>query len=124
MLFPCPFSPMRQPADIARAFDSPSVIALVIILVLFCTMTAYMMMNRWQPHVTATEAGLLYGIEPVFASLFALFLPGYISGLTGIDYANERLTRHLFVGGAIIVLANILLQLKPPAKNTPIPADA
>src|SRR4051812_49826690 len=113
MLFPCPFSPMRQPADIARAFDSPSVIALVIVLVLFCTMTAYMMMNRWQPHVAATEAGLLYGLEPLFASFFALFLPAWISMATGVIYANERVTANLLVGGCVILLANILLQMKP-----------
>jgi drug/metabolite transporter (DMT)-like permease len=124
MAIPCALFTMRQPGDIARAFDSSSVIVLVIILVLFCTMTAYMMMNRWQPHVTATEAGLLYGIEPVFASVFALFLPNYISRFTGINYANERLTQHLFVGGTVIVLANVFLQLKPPAKTTPIPDDA
>jgi drug/metabolite transporter (DMT)-like permease len=124
MAIPCALFTMRQPADITRAFASPSVIALVGALILFCTMTAYMMMNRWQPHVTATEAGLLYGIEPVFASLFALFLPTYISRFTGIDYPNERLTLHLFVGGTIIVLANILLQLKPPPKTTPVPDGA
>jgi drug/metabolite transporter (DMT)-like permease len=123
MAIPCAVFTLRQPSDIARAFDSKSVLALVLVLVLFCTMTAYMMMNRWQPHVTATEAGLLYGIEPVFASLFALFLPTYISRLTGIDYPSERLTLHLFVGGTIIVLSNIFLQLQPPAKNTPIPDD-
>jgi drug/metabolite transporter (DMT)-like permease len=123
MAVPCAFFTMRQTADIARAFDSPSVMALVLILVLFCTMTAYMMMNRWQPHVTATEAGLLYGIEPVFASIFALFLPSIISHFTSIDYANEHLTLHLFVGGSIIVLANVLLQIKPPAKTTPLPDD-
>jgi drug/metabolite transporter (DMT)-like permease len=120
---PCALFTMRQTADIARAFASPSVIALVVVLVLFCTMTAYIMMNRWQPHVTATEAGLLYGIEPVFASIFALFLPSLISHFTRINYANETLTLHLFVGGSIIVLANVLLQLKPPSKTTPIPDD-
>ncbi len=116
MALPCALFTMRESGDVARAFSSASAIGLVLVLVLFCTMTAYMMMNRWQPHVTATEAGLLYGIEPVFASLFALFLPGYISSLVGINYANERVTLHLFVGGLIIVLANILLQLKPPEK--------
>jgi drug/metabolite transporter (DMT)-like permease len=121
---PCAFFTMRQPADITRAFASPSVIMLVIILVLFCTMTAYMMMNRWQPHVTATEAGLLYGIEPVCASVFALFLPSFISRFSGITYPNERLTLHLFAGGSLIVLANVLLQLKPPPKTTPIPDEA
>jgi drug/metabolite transporter (DMT)-like permease len=113
MAVPCAFFTMRNPGDITRAFASPSVIALVAALILFCTMTAYMMMNRWQPHVTATEAGLLYGIEPVCASLFALFLPSYISRLTGINYPNERLTLHLLAGGTIILLANVLLQLKP-----------
>lgn len=114
---PCALATMQRPADLANAFASPGVVVLVIVLVLFCTMTAYMMMNRWQPHVTATEAGLLYGIEPVFASLFALVLPAIISRAAHIQYVNETLTRHLFVGGAIIVLANVLLQLKPPSKE-------
>jgi drug/metabolite transporter (DMT)-like permease len=124
MALPVALFTFKHRSDFTQAFASPSVLTLIMVLVLFCTMTAYMMMNRWQPHVTATEAGLLYGIEPVFASLFALFLPAYISRFTGIDYANERLTLHLFVGGTIIVLSNILLQLKPPAKTTPIPDDA
>lgn len=124
MTIPCALFTMRHASDIPRAFESWGVVALVAALVLFCTMTAYMMMNRWQPHVTATEAGLLYGIEPVFASIFALFLPVFISQFAGINYPNERLTLHLFVGGTVIVLANILLQLKPPAKTKPIPDDA
>lgn len=124
MAVPLALFTYKQPSDFMQAFASPSVVTLIMVLVLFCTMTAYMMMNRWQPHVTATEAGLLYGIEPVFASLFALFLPACISRFTAIDYPNERLTLHLFVGGTIIVLSNILLQLKPPAKTTPIPDDA
>jgi drug/metabolite transporter (DMT)-like permease len=120
---PCALATMRQPSHIIRAFDSFPLIMLVIVLVLFCTMTAYMMMNRWQPHVTATEAGLLYGLEPVFASIFALFLPSIISSFAHIDYPSERLTMHLFIGGVIIVLANVALQLKPPAKEV-IPDEA
>lgn len=115
---PLMFATMKSPADIPAAFNSPSILILLGVLVLFCTMTSYMMMNHWQPHVTATEAGLIYGIEPVFASIFALFLPAIISQLVRIEYPNEILTLHLFVGGTIIVLANILLQLKPPAKTT------
>jgi drug/metabolite transporter (DMT)-like permease len=107
---------MHQPEDLVRGFQSVRLGALIIVLVVCCTLTAYMMMNHWQPHVAATEAGLIYGIEPVFASLFALFLPTWISALVAIDYPNERITWHLAVGGSIIVLANILLQLKPPAK--------
>ncbi len=117
MALPTTFATMRHPADLLRPFNSLPMFSLVMVLVLFCTMTAYMMMNRWQPHVTATEAGLIYGIEPVFASLFALFVPAIISRLVGIEYENERLTFHLLIGGTIILLANILLQLKPPAKT-------
>jgi len=117
---PCALATMQAPGDFVRAFDSMRMLALILILVLFCTMTAYMMMNRWQPHVTATEAGLLYGIEPVFASLFALFMPAWLSTLARISYPNETISRHLLIGGSIIVGANILLQLKPPAK-APIP---
>ena len=114
---PPAFVTMHQPSDIIGGFASIKLGVLIAILVLFCTMTAYMMMNHWQPHVTATEAGLIYGIEPVFASLFALFLPALISGFVPINYANETITWHLAVGGSIIVLANILLQLKPPPKE-------
>ncbi len=113
---------LRDPQDILRTFASPATVGLVATLIVFCTLTAYMMMNRWQPHVTATEAGLLYGLEPVAASIFALVLPGLISTAVGVDYPNELLTFHLLTGGSVIIVANVLLQLKPPAKRTVPPA--
>ena len=117
MALPVALATMHAPADFVQGFNSVPVLVLLGVLILFCTMTAYMMMNHWQPHVTATEAGLIYGIEPVFASLFALFLPTWISALAAINYPNEKLTMHLLVGGSIILLANALLQLKPPPKS-------
>jgi drug/metabolite transporter (DMT)-like permease len=116
MTLPVALATMHAPADFIQGFKSVRLAGLIVVLILFCTMTAYMMMNYWQRHVTATEAGLIYGIEPVFASLFALFLPSWISSLAAINYPNESITWHLAIGGSIIVLANILLQLKPPAK--------
>jgi drug/metabolite transporter (DMT)-like permease len=80
-------------------------------VILFCTLGAYTLMNVWQPHVTATEAGLIYCIEPLFASLFALVLPGWISHVARIDYPNERLTSHLLIGGGLITAANVLIQI-------------
>jgi drug/metabolite transporter (DMT)-like permease len=80
------------------------------ILIVFCTLIAYTMMNRWQKCVTATEAGLIYCIEPVIASLLALFLPAIFSLWAGINYANEALTVRLFIGGGLITAANLLLQ--------------
>ena len=83
------------------------------VLTVFCTLGGYLLMNYWQPFLTATQAGLLYCLEPVFTSLFALFLPGWLSAFAGISYANEKLTLGLLLGGGLITAANVLIQLQP-----------
>jgi len=85
-------------------------LAWLVVLVVFCTVIAYTLMNRWQRHVSATEAGLIYCIEPVIASVLALFLPGWLSHWSDINYANEQLTLRLLLGGGLITVANVLLQ--------------
>ena len=70
-------------------------------------------MNKWQPFITTTEAGLLYCSEPVFTALLALFLPAWFSLWGGLNYLNETLGVNLLVGGGLITLANVLIQLKP-----------
>jgi len=87
------------------------------ILVFACTLGGYLLMNYWQPRVTATEAGLLYCLEPIFASLFAMFLPGWFSAMAGIPYANEQIGWRLLIGGSLITVANALMQSTPPAKG-------
>ncbi len=111
---------MRSPADVAVIGRSPAVLGLIVILVLACTMVAYMIMNHWQPRVPATDAGLIYAVEPVFASLFALFLPAWFGALGGFNYANETLTAHLLIGGGLVTAANVLIQLKPAGKAGPL----
>jgi len=39
-----------------------------------------------------------------------LFLPGWFAGWAGIDYANERMTASLLLGGGLITAANVLIQ--------------
>jgi drug/metabolite transporter (DMT)-like permease len=95
---------------VLRAYASWPACGFLAILVVFCTLFAYTLMNRWQRHVTATEAGLIYCVEPVIASLMALFLPAIFSRWAGIDYENEQLTLRLFIGGGLITGANVLLQ--------------
>ena len=99
-----------HPADCLRAYQSASALGFLAILVLFSTLGGYMIMNTWQRRVTATEAGLIYCIEPVFASTLALMLPGLFSAWSGIAYANEKVTWTLLVGGGLITLANVLIQ--------------
>ncbi len=91
-------------------------LGLTAILTIFCTFGSFGLMNAWQPKITATEAGLMYCIEPVFASLMALFLPGIFSVWAAVNYPNERATWTLLAGGALITGANIILQLKPPER--------
>lgn len=100
----------QHAADWMIALSAPHVLFFIGWLVLLCTLAAYLLMNRWQPDVTATEAGLIYCSEPLFASCFALVLPGLFSSLGGLNYANETLTLRLLIGGSLITAANILIQ--------------
>lgn len=95
-----------------KACSDVPVLAMLGVLVLFCTVAAYGLMNLWQRHISATEAGLIYCLEPVAASAFALFLPAMLSQFAGVNYANERITRDLLLGGGLILTANILIQVE------------
>ena len=108
---PVAMATTREADDWLRAYSTAPTLGFLGILVFFCTFGGYLLMNRWQRHVTATQAGLIYCIEPVFASLFALFLPAWFSAWTTVPYANETLTANLLVGGGLITTANVLIQL-------------
>jgi len=97
-------------------WTSPAWLACTGVLTLVCTLGAFGIMNAWQPKITATEAGLIYCVEPVFGSVMALFLPALFSLWAGINYPNETGTWALLMGGGLITAANILIQVKPPAK--------
>lgn len=105
------------PADCLKPWGSGPWVGFLGLLTLFCTLGSFTLMNRWQPHITATEAGLIYCLEPVFASAMALCLPALFSRWAGLDYANETLTWGLLAGGGLITVANGLLQLRPPARS-------
>jgi len=129
---PLALATVNRPSDLATVFASPAAVLLIGILVVCCTLVAFLLANRWQPEVPATDAGLLYSTEPVFTALLALVLPGWISQWAGIAYANERLTWNLVIGGGLVLASNALLQLRhvsddpaaaPVAHETPVPRD-
>jgi drug/metabolite transporter (DMT)-like permease len=111
-LFALPIVAVTAPGltECFRAYNSVTACGLMAVLVLLCTITAFLLMNRWQREVTATEAGLVYCVEPVLVSLLALFLPGWLSQWAGVNYDNESATLRLVIGGGLITLANVLLQ--------------
>lgn len=82
------------------------------ILTLFSTVYGYVTMTRWQPLVSSVQAGLIYATEPVFATVWALFLPGVFSWLGAITYPNETLGPGFFRGAAMVLAANLLLLLR------------
>lgn len=98
---------------------SPGWVGLTLLLTAACTLFCFVVMNAFQPRVTATEAGLIYALEPVSASALALVLPAVFSAWIGIAYANEVFTWHLGVGGALLTAANVIV-LRPWAR-TPAP---
>lgn len=123
IFLPAAWSLAPRPGAMFAAGASPAALLLVITLALVCSVGAYGLMNSWQPRVPATEAGLIYTTEPIFTAVFAMFLPGWLSGLTGHPYGNESVTTSLLAGGSLIVAANILMQWKrPPHSPTIAPA--
>lgn len=95
-------------------------LAIVVALALPCSVGAYLLMNIWQPKVSATEAGLIYSTEPVFTAAYVLFIPTMLGVFIGTEYHNESFTLALGIGGGLIVLANAMMQWRrsphlPPA---------
>ena len=90
-------------------FGTPVLWLLTLVLVLLCTVFNFLIMNEWQRCVSATEAGLIYSIEPVIATMLSGFLPGLISWVASVSYPNETPTWSLLVGGVLIVGATILV---------------
>ena len=108
------FSAAPSAATMWAVWQRPGNVALLVAETLFCSLFAFLLMNHWQRHVTATEAGIIYCFEPVFASVCALILPGWLSGLMATEYASESLTWRLAIGGGLILLANVALQMRAP----------
>lgn len=115
---------MPNVAAVWGVFASPPAAGFLAVLVFVCTLGGYLFMNRWQPDVTATEAGLIYCLEPVVASALALFLPGWFSVWSGVDYANEALTMRLLLGGGLVTAANMVLQKRGGHDLPAPPPDA
>ncbi len=69
----------------------------LITTVLFSSVIAFHLMNKYQPYLAPATAGVIYCLEPVFATIFSIIL--------GIE--DLRLT--LAVGGAFILMGLILV---------------
>jgi drug/metabolite transporter (DMT)-like permease len=91
--------------------QDPSILVDIGLLTVFCTVFSFHWMTVYQPRVSASRAALIYLLEPVFASVFS------------IAWGHDRLTLRLVLGGTLILLGNVLVELpiwrhSPLTKNT------
>ena len=101
-------------SDLGRLLNNSTLWEMTLVLVLLCTVATYFVMNTWQRYVSATEAGLIYCIEPVMATALSAFVPGWISSIASISYTNEILGWALAIGGVLILTATILVATEKP----------
>jgi len=81
---------------------------LILMLSVFPSLLAFSWMNTYQPEVSAVQAAVIYTMEPVFVSTWALFLPGILSFACCLTYPNETLNLPMLLGGGLILAANVL----------------
>ena len=106
-------------SDCLTAGASMQAFVIIGCLASFCSVGSYVIMNVWQPRVSATEAGLIYTTEPVFTAVYVLFLPALLGQFIGGTYPNESLSMKLLFGGSLIVGANLIMQWKRPPHLPP-----
>ncbi len=92
----------------------PSFLWLVLLMSLLCTVLAFHWMNKYQPHVSPAHAALIYTLEPIFATGWAMVLPSLMSTAIGLEYLSEKPEWKLVLGGLLVVGGNALaLQPEP-----------
>jgi drug/metabolite transporter (DMT)-like permease len=101
----------------ARALSQPAVWITLGYLGLLASAAAFFLMMTCQAHLGATEASILYTLEPLFTALLAM--SGWVPGI------KEHLSPRQLLGGAIIIGAMILAEVGPRiwrTAETPLPA--
>lgn len=73
----------------------------VLFLAVFCTGISFLVQSVAQKDTSASHVGLIFSLEPVFASIAAFFIAG------------ERLTARGYIGGALLLLAVCVMELGP-----------
>jgi drug/metabolite transporter (DMT)-like permease len=89
---------------VGSMLGQPAILANLAVQTVFCTVLAFYWMNTYQPRVSATRAGLIYFLEPVFGSIFSVL------------WGHDQVTLRLLLGGALILGGNLLVELPGRAR--------
>jgi drug/metabolite transporter (DMT)-like permease len=107
----------RDAANLVAPYLSIPWVGLAVLAALLGTAGPFILINRYQRFVSPNEAGLIYCFSPVIAALAEIVAPAPLSRWLGFEYANQPLTTALVIGGALILAANILIQLQPARRE-------
>lgn len=86
----------------------PSFIGVICLLCAIPSLIAFAWMNKYQPMISAGQAAVIYTLEPVFASLWAMTLPATLSICCTVAYPNETFSQPLLIGGLLVLAANAI----------------
>jgi len=123
LLLPVAVLTSHNAGEWRAVYSSCPALAMTGFMAVACTLVPYTLMNHWQPLLPASHASLIYAAEPLITSVFALFVPLWLSRWAGIEYANETLSGHLLFGGSLITAANLLVlwpARRPPKIKGPV----
>lgn len=82
--------------------QSPQVWAAALFLGIFCSGICLVLQSVYQKDTTATRAGLIFTLEPVFSAVFAFFLLGERLGVKG------------YIGAALMLASLFVMELDIP----------
>ncbi len=108
ILFTIPVPLLLSPQNQYHLLLKPAVIAAVLFVGILATGFTLILQTTYQKYTTANRAALIYSMEPIFASIFAVL------------FNNEILTWQIIAGG-LVILCGILFPLLRQ-KNRPIEA--
>ncbi len=95
----------------------PGFLGLTVAMSLICTVVPFYWMNKYQHYFSAAHASLIYTLEPIFATLWALFIPSLLAPSFGVNYSSEQPGFGLICGGGLILFGNILALVKLPERT-------
>ena len=120
LVLPAAMVTASGPHEWAAVYSSKAAVGLTVFLALVCTLIPYTLMNYWQQHIPASQASLIYAVEPLLTSVFALFVPAWLSRLATVNYPNEVIGAHLLIGGGLVIAANLLVLWQSSKKKAAV----
>jgi drug/metabolite transporter (DMT)-like permease len=81
----------------------------IAVLVIFCSLLPYALMNLWQPKISGTEATFIYSLEAIFTIGFNFIWIPILFEVGGYKLDLEMPNLKFSLGALLLILANVFL---------------